>query len=150
MHLEINQWLNDGQPYKAGVAIYEKYGVSTTLKKMFANSDSSFCQEKLKKALQDFLVNPPITYPVISKNSKEGEQPPISNKPVIAGVAIAPNSGQKPGDLTLLSGSQLLQLRANKRSLLTKIKSKPARAAEIPGLEKQIKELTQLIATKII
>lgn len=52
---QITRWLAGSRNYQEGVALYEQYGTSTALKRMFAQGEYSFSRDKLRHALQDLL-----------------------------------------------------------------------------------------------
>lgn len=66
---EIRAWL-ENQDYTAGVALYEKYGTSDFLKKLFAVGSSQYNRAKLVEELSDLLPDESPVEPV------SGEEPP--------------------------------------------------------------------------
>lgn len=44
---EIKQWIDNGCDWKAGAALYEKYGTNGTLKKLFQGKPTRFYQDKM-------------------------------------------------------------------------------------------------------
>jgi len=57
---EINRWLSGGRDYATGVALYEQYGTSSVLKRLFSSGPSSFNRDKLLEALQKLVATAPV------------------------------------------------------------------------------------------
>ena len=55
---EINNWLNSGTSYWAGVALYEKYAGDALLITQLNKADHNFNQKKLIKCLESLIVVP--------------------------------------------------------------------------------------------
>ncbi|WP_187261310.1 hypothetical protein [Pontibacter beigongshangensis] len=82
---EIKNWLNSGQDYADGVALYEKYGSSGVRKRMFASGPSSFNREKLLESLQELVPAEPepktAKAPSPRKSAPEHSPKPKENIP---------------------------------------------------------------------
>jgi vacuolar-type H+-ATPase subunit I/STV1 len=85
---EIKQWLASDQDFTAGVELYNRYGKSAVLRRMFANGSSSFVREKLLQSLQELapveVVDPkPAAAPkprkAAVKKISQPEEKPVAN-----------------------------------------------------------------------
>ncbi|MDX5511361.1 MAG: hypothetical protein LPK01_04000 [Hymenobacteraceae bacterium] len=77
MEREINQWLTGGQVFKTGVELYERYGTSSALKRMFAQGEYSFSKMKLQQALKE-LLHPEMETEVVPISAQEPIRKPAS------------------------------------------------------------------------
>lgn len=53
----IKDWINNGMPWRMGVALYKAHGENEYLKKVFDQGESQYRKRELEKALREILRN---------------------------------------------------------------------------------------------